>query len=66
MVDSLQAIAELLRVFSFTLLGITLSVVVYALLQVLLQGMIRPREARNASVDLSATCEDRVPDASTF
>jgi hypothetical protein len=66
MVDSLQAIAELLRVFSFTLLGMTFCVVVYALLQVLLQGMIRPGEATNASVDVSATCEDRVPDASNF
>ena len=38
MLDSLRVIAELLRVFAFSLLGITVAVVIYALLQVLLQG----------------------------
>jgi hypothetical protein len=66
MVSSLQAIAELLKVFSFTLLGITFWVVVYALLQVLLQAVIRPRESRSVSGDTNATCEDRVRDASTI
>jgi len=41
MLDSLKMIVELFRVFSFTLLGITLCVAGYALLQVFLHGVIR-------------------------
>lgn len=40
MLDSLKMIVELFRVFSFTLLGITLCVAGYALFQVFLHGVI--------------------------
>jgi hypothetical protein len=59
MLNSLQAIAELLRVFSFSLLAITVGVVGYALLQVCVHGAIGQREARDASDDANETCEDR-------
>jgi hypothetical protein len=49
MLDSLWVIAELLRVLAFSLLGITVGVVIYALLQVLLQGVAGQREPRNGS-----------------
>jgi hypothetical protein len=49
MLDSLQVIAELLRVFAFSLLGITLGVVVYALLQVFLQKYVANLNTRNGA-----------------
>jgi hypothetical protein len=66
MLNSLQAIAELLSVFAFCLVGLTTGVVVYALLQVCLHGVIGPREARDASGNTSATPEDRARESSTF
>src|SRR5271157_1566054 len=66
MLNSLQMIAELLSVFAFCLLGLTAGFVVYALLQVCLQGVIGQREARNASGRTSAAREGRIRDSSTF
>jgi hypothetical protein len=63
MLDSLQVIAELLRVFAFSLLGITLGVVVYALLQVFLQGVAWQREARNGSGHESTRCDNQEREA---
>jgi hypothetical protein len=63
MLDSLQVIAELLRVFAFSLLGITVGVVIYALLQVLLQGIAGQREPRNGSGGASTRRENQGRDA---
>jgi len=63
MLDSLQVIAELLRVFAFSLLGITLGVVVYALLQVFLQGVTRQREPRNGSGHGNTRCDNQEREA---
>jgi hypothetical protein len=59
MLDSMKIIAELLRVFSFSLLGITLCVVAYALLQVFLQGLTGHRKARNRSDGATEQNEDQ-------
>jgi hypothetical protein len=56
MLDSLKMIGELLRVFSFTLLGITLCVAGYALLQVLLHGVTT--RARLGSEDDNSQSQD--------
>jgi hypothetical protein len=63
MLDSLQVIAELLRVFAFSLLGITLGVVVYALLQVFLQGVTRQKEPRNGSGHGNTRCDNQEREA---
>jgi hypothetical protein len=63
MLDSLQVIAELLRVFAFSLLGITLGVVVYALLQVFLHGVTRQREPRNGSGHENTRCDNQEREA---
>jgi hypothetical protein len=62
MLDSLKMIVELFRVFSFTLLGITLCVAGYALLQVLLHGVTA--KALHRSDDASTQNEDHRKDAS--
>jgi len=61
MLDSLKMIVELFRVFSFTLLGITLCVAVYALLQVFLHGVIR--KVRRGSDNESSQNENGSLDA---
>jgi len=63
MLDSLQVIAELLRVFAFSLLGITVGVVIYALLQVLLQRVAGQREPRNGSGGAGRRRENQGRDA---
>ncbi len=60
MLDSLKMIVELFRVFSFTLLGITLCVAGYALLQVFLHGVIR--KMRHGSGSESSQNEDASQD----
>jgi hypothetical protein len=56
MLDSLKMIVELFRVFSFTLLGMTLCVAAYALLQVFLHGIIT--KVRHGSDSASTQNED--------
>jgi hypothetical protein len=62
MLDSLKMIVELFRVFSFTLLGITLCVAGYALLQVFLHGVTA--KARHGWDDASTQNEDHREDTS--
>jgi len=62
MLDSLKMIVELFRVFSFTLLGITLCVAGYALLQVFLHGVTA--KARHGSNDANTQKEDQRQDTS--
>jgi hypothetical protein len=62
MLDSLKMIVELFRVFSFTLLGITLCVAGYALLQVFLHGVTA--KARHGSDESSRQNEDQRQDTS--